>query len=359
MILLVLLVVLLCVVLWFGPLLVADQGYLMLVLGSWTVEITLFGLALIALLSVCALWILGCLIRSILKIRHWNWHPFRERKQKKAQEAFERAGLALASGRYHQAEQAFEEAGALTDYRRLRLQMACYAAFEAGHQEKAFELADALEESALTTRYVKADLLLRQKKAHEALAVLAPSMKNDAPSLLVPLYFEALLQAGQAEQVLELIPKAIEQRWLSKEEWAALRYTIYPKAIHLLAEGEGFSTEASYWKGLPAKERNSTAAQLAQARLLATQGNLEEAERMVVDHLSYKDLALCWPLLQTIPLKRHVNALRKQLQHWLRDHPEDSLLYSVLAYCAEQEGERAQAQLAHQKASELRHYKGL
>ena len=62
------------------------------------------------------------------------------------------------------------------------------------------------------------------------------------------------------------------------------------------------------------------------------------------------NLPLAWPVLKQIPLKRHVVLLRKQLQHWLRDHKEDAVLYATLAYCAEQDGEPMQAEMAWQKA---------
>ncbi|WP_419572171.1 heme biosynthesis HemY N-terminal domain-containing protein [Rheinheimera sp.] len=353
MIRLLFLVLLLCAALWFGPVLMQNPGYLMLVLGGWTVETTLVGLVLILLLGLFAVWLLWSLIKPLLAIRRWNWHPFRRRRQRKARHAFEQAALALAAGRFEQAELAFDQAEALTDFSELRRQMACYAAFQAGHPQKAMQLAEWLDDGSASSLYVKADLLLRQQQASDALALLQPSMTGDAAELLAPLYFKALLMSGQAAAALTQVPVALEQNWCSKNQWHHLRYQLYPYAIVQLAEKGAFSSEADYWQQLPGKERKSMASVLGQVWALARQGQTEKAEILLVDHLSFKDLADCWPVLRQIPLKRQVNQLRKQLQHWLRDHQQEPLLFAALAYCAEQEGELMQAQLARQKATEL------
>ncbi|WP_337881617.1 heme biosynthesis HemY N-terminal domain-containing protein [Rheinheimera sp.] len=353
MIRLLLLVLLLCGVLWFGPVLMQNPGYLMLVLGGWTIETTLVGLALILLLVLFGLWLLWSLLKPLLAMRRWNWHPFRRRRQRKARQAFERAALALAAGRFEQAELAFDQAEAFSDFSELRRQMACYAAYQAGHPDKAMQLAQWLEDDSASSIYVKADLLLRQQQASEALALLQPAMTAEATELLAPLYFKALLMSGQAAGALNQVPVALEQHWCSKAQWQQLRYQLYPDAIVQLADKGAFSTDSDYWQQLPAKERKSMAAVLGQVWALARQGQAEKAEALLVDHLSFKDLADSWPVLKQIPLKRQVNQLRKQIQHWLRDHQQDALLYAALAYCAEQEGELLQAQLARQKATEL------
>lgn len=353
MIRLLLLVLLLCAVLWFGPVLMQHPGYLMLVLGGWTVETTLVGLGLIVVLLVFALWLGWALLRPVLGMRHWNWQPFSRRRQRKARQAFEQAALALAAGRFEQAELAFDKAEALTDFAELRRQMACYAAFQAGHPQKAMQLAEWLEPDSASSLYVKADLLLRQQRATEAFELLQNAMSAEAAALLAPLYFNALLMSGQAAAALNQVPQALDQQWCSKAQWQQLRYQLYPLAIAQLSDKGAFSTDAEYWQQLPAKERKSMAAVLGQVWALARQGQAEKAEALLVDHLSFKDLADSWPVLKQIPLKRQVNKLRKQLQHWLRDHQHEALLYAALAYCAEQEGETMQAQMARQKAAEL------
>ena len=70
MIRLLIVVLLLAAAMWLGPWLTQNPGYLMLVLGPWTIEMTLVGFAIILLLSLSLLWLtlrilrpfLGCLL---------------------------------------------------------------------------------------------------------------------------------------------------------------------------------------------------------------------------------------------------------------------------------------------------------
>ncbi len=111
-----------------------------------------------------------------------------------------------------------------------------------------------------------------------------------------------------------------------------------------------FDENAAYWQQLPAKERKSVAATLGKVWAKAATGQAEAAEKLLLDSLALADLSLAWPVLQQIPLGRSVLQLRKQAQHWLRDHSNNGHLYAVLSYCAAQEGEADQASHAWQKA---------
>ena len=89
---------------------------------------------------------------------------------------------------------------------------------------------------------------------------------------------------------------------------------------------------------------------LAKPGLKAVSGEPEQAEKILLDSLALADVPLAWRALQQIPLGRSVLGLRKQVQHWLRDHNNNGYLYALLSYCAAQEGELEQAQQAWDKA---------
>ncbi len=351
MIRLLIVVLLLAGAMLLGPWLTQNPGYLMLVLGPWTIEMTLVGFAILLVLSVAALWIALRILRPLLGFRNWTLNPFRGRQQRKARLAFEQAALALAAGRFQDAEQYFDRSGAMPEFTMLRQSMACYAALQAGHASKAMQLAEQLDAAKVQSCYVKADLLLRQDQAQAALELLRPHMSVPAEAaLLAPLYFQALLSAGHNIEVFQTVLKAIEQKWFTKVQWRAQRYQIYPQAIRNLAASGLFDETTDYWLALPSKERKSMAAVLGRVWAKVESGQTEQAEKLLVDHLAYSDLAQVWPVLRQIPLKRHVVLLRKQLQHWLHDHQEDAVLYAMLAYCAEQDGEPVQAEIARKKA---------
>ncbi|WNO59595.1 hypothetical protein [Rheinheimera sp. MMS21-TC3] len=83
---------------------------------------------------------------------------------------------------------------------------------------------------------------------------------------------------------------------------------------------------------------------------MAQSGQNEAAEKLLVSQLQLDELPLVLPYLRKIPLGKSVLKLRKQAQHWLRDHASNGYVYALLAYLAEQEGEPQQAEIAWHKA---------
>ena len=92
------------------------------------------------------------------------------------------------------------------------------------------------------------------------------------------------------------------------------------------------------------------AATLGKVWSLALGGQVEQAEKLLLETLALADLPHAWHVIQQIPLGRSVLQLRKQLQHWLRDHSTNAYLYAMLSYCASQEGEAEQAAASWHKA---------
>jgi uncharacterized protein HemY len=113
MIRLLIVVLLLAAAMWVGPWLTQNPGYLMLVLGPWTIEMTLVGFAIVLLLSLSLLWLSLRILRPFFGLRNWTLNPFRGRQQRKARLAFEQAALALAAGRFQDAEQYFDRSEAV------------------------------------------------------------------------------------------------------------------------------------------------------------------------------------------------------------------------------------------------------
>lgn len=351
MIKLLLLIVALVAAMLLGPMLVNNPGYIKIIVAGYIVEMTVLGLMIALVLLSLAIWILGILIRKLFHVQHVSFNFFRWRRQRKAQDAYALGLQAFAKQQWPLAAELLGKATADSFMHTEKHLLGAYAEFYAGNMPQAEQHAEALTADDNTKRFLQADLLLRQAEPAKACAVLNDYVTADTSDKgLAQLYVYALQQAGQWQTLLQLVPAILKQKWFDKQQWRQLRFTIYPMAIHQLSQSEGFDAEADYWQALPGKERKSTAAAIGKAWALAQNGQSENAEKELVAHLSLDQLPLALPYIRQIPLSSSVLKLRKQAQHWLRDHDSNGYIYGLLAYLAEQEGEKAHASVAWQKA---------
>ena len=346
-----LLILALAAAMLFGPSLVNNPGYIKVILAGKVFEMTALGLIVMILLAAVVLWLLSVVLRKLLRLQHVSFNFLRWRRQRKAQQAYELGLQAYAKQQWQLADQYFAKAlhdDFMQDEKRL---LAAYAAFYAGNVGRANSYIAELPEAHDSTVFVQADILLQQGKAGQACALLGARVSADTEDKgLGQLYLYALQQAGQWQQLLQMVPAALKQQWFDKEKWQQQRFNIYPAAISQLSQQQKFDETADYWQNLPSKERKSTAANIGRAWAMAQNGQNDAAEKLLLSHLQLAELPMLLPYIRQIPLGKSVLKLRKQAQHWLREHSSNGYLYALLAYLAEQEGELQQAELAWSKA---------
>lgn len=346
-----LLVLALALAMVLGPVIANNPGYIKVVLAGYSFEMTAFGLLLIIVLVWLALKLILLIVKKLLRLQHISLNFLRWRRQRKAQQAFELGVQAYAKQQWRLASDYLNRATADKFMAEEKRMLASYAAFYAGERLLAEEHAAALADNSANRWFVQADLMLQQNKAADACIYLEEKTELEPDNNgLGQLYLYALQQAGLWQKLLTLVPLALQRNWFTKAQWQQQRFNIYPPAISQLSLKQQFDEKAAYWQALPGKERKSSAALAGRAWALAQSGQPEQAEALLVDAIELDELPLLWPYLKKIPLGRSVLRVRKQIQHWLHNHPSNGYLYAVLAYLARQEGETQQAELAWQKA---------
>jgi HemY protein len=346
-----LLVGLLVLAMFIGPLVTNNPGYIKLVLAGYVIEMTALGFAIVLVAAIVVVTVVIKLLRYVLRLQHVSFNFFRSRRQRKARLAFASGLQAYARRQWPAAASQLEQALLAGDFNNEKRLLAAYAAFYAGQLDQAKTLLAGLVEDDAGRQYLEVDMLLQQGNARQAAVILQALLAQTEPDAgLGQLYLRALQQAGQWQPLLVAAGKAAKERWFDTASWQQQRFVIYPQAIRQLAGDQVFEQQQDYWQALPSKERKSAAAALGLAWAEANAGQAEAAEKRLVATLELADIAPAWPHLRQITLGRSVLRLRKHIQHWLRDNPSNGYLYAVLAYLAEQEGEQQQAQQAWQKA---------
>ncbi len=323
-----------------------SNGYVIVVLAPWRIELSLNLLVLMVFGGYFAFYFLTRLVTTTLAIPA-RVKAYRETRAKdRSRQSLNDALVAFFQGRYATAERAASQALAMDESKGVAAIIAARSAHELGRftereafLEKANTGRPEMDQLRLTTL---ADLLLGQSKHEEALAVLKELTQKDAKNVRL---LRMRLQAEQAlrhwDEVLATLVALGRQDAIGEAERAQLA-----RAAHLgnlNRKALDAPALAAYWKQLPAELRLDAALAAPAARYFLAAGGSEEAQAIL-------ELALenDWsPALVAIYGDAHGTTALPQIERaerWLRDHPRDPALLLTLGKLCMKQGLWGKAQ---------------
>jgi len=259
------------------------------------------------------------------------------RRREKAQSSLLTALEAYFEGRYAKAEKAALQSIALGEHARLSAVLAARAA----HELRAYDRRDAYLESALKDApeedplriVTEAELLLEQRRAQEALDVLAGLPQKHTAALKLEL--KAQQQTRQWSEVAALASELERRNVFDADQGAKLR-------AHALAEGlkrkaHDASALDDAWKKVPDAEKRETTVAAAVARSYIALGRGADAQTVVEQSLEESWDSALVGLYADVSGRDPVRQIERA-ESWLNRHPRDaSLLLTLGRLCARQE----------------------
>lgn len=323
-----------------------SNGYVIMVLAPWRVELSLNLLALIVFGGYFAFYFLTRLVATTLAIPA-RVKAYREaRARDRSRQSLNDALVAFFQGRYATAERAASHALAMDESKGVAAIIAARSAHELGRftereafLEKANTGRPEIDQLRLTTL---ADLLLGQSKHEEALAVLKELTQKDARNVRL---LRMRLQAEQAlrrwDDVLVTLASLGRFEAIGEAERAS-----QARAAHLgnlNRKAQDAPALSAYWKQLPAELRLDATLAAASARYFLAAGGNEEAQA-ILEHALEND----WnPTLVALYGEAHGATALPQIERaerWLRDHPRDPALLLALGKLCMKQGLWGKAQ---------------
>lgn len=313
-----------------------NDGYVLVVLPPYRVEVSLnlllvlLAAAFVLLFSVVRL--ITAAVQTPARVRLYRL----ARRRESAQLALLAALEAYFEGRYARAEQAAQQSLELGQHPRLSLVLAARAA----HELRAFDRRDAYLERAAQNApeddvlriVTSAELLLEQRRADEALAVLQALPRKHTAALRLEL--RAQQQSRRWPQVVSLVGELERRNALDAEQSAKLR-------AHALIEGirrQGFDAYAldEAWKKVPEANRRDTSIVMVAAQCYIALGRNAQAQQIIEQSLEQRwDSALA-----ALYADAAGDDVVRQIEHaetWLQRQPHDAALLVALGrLCARQ-----------------------
>lgn len=317
-----------------------NAGYVLLVYPPYRAELSM-NLLIALLLAVFAVGY-AVLRLAIHTLRLPSYvHEFKqERRRSKARTAMAEAYLAFAEGRYAKAEKLAASALDMDEAPALNALLAARAA----HEMKAYMRRDEYLARAerLAPDYpvarlmTQAELLLDQRRATEALAVLK-ELRELAPRHTGVLRLE--LKAQQLAKNWEQLPALIAQ--LEKrdaiEPVQAEQLKINAHLEILKRKAYDAAALKEYWQKVPAADKVNNPIALSAARLFLALGGVQAA-REIIEHSLERQWDSQLIALYGTCFDKEVIKQIERAENWLKTHPSDpALLLALGRLCARQE----------------------
>jgi HemY protein len=313
-----------------------NEGYVLLVVPPYRIEVALNLLLLLLAVGFVLLFVVVRLISTALlmpsRVRQYRL----ARRRDKAQSSLLSALEAYFEGRYAKAEQDAQQAIELGE----NVRLAAVVAARAAHELRAYNRRDAhLERAALDApdtdplrAITQAELLLDQRRPQEALDHLSKLPRRRTGALRLEL--KAQQQMRQWDHVAALVPELERRGFFDADQAGKLR-------THAIAESlkrKGLDAYAldELWKKLTDGQRRETPIAAAAAQCYVELGRGAEAQTIIEQSLEASWDGELVVLYSELPGRDAVRQIERA-EAWLKHHPNDArLLLALGRLCAKQ-----------------------
>lgn len=314
-----------------------NNGYVLLVLPPWRVELSFNFAVLLAAAAFVGLYVAARTVMMALampaKVKAFQVRRARTR----ARAAFDEALVNYFEGRFGRAEKAAARALKAGESPGLSAMLAARAA----HGMRAFSARDGYlartagdDPGQNAMRLIaQAEMLLEERRHHDALDVLRQLPEKHTAALRLEL--RAHQMAKNWERVLALIPQLERRKVFERPVVAQLRRQAIIETLRLRAPD--LKALRDSWDKLAQEERLDSRIAGAAAAAFVEVGGCEEARRIVEQSVDKQ-----WdPGLVALYAECPGGDVRQQLERaeqWLGEHPRDAILLLTLGRLCAQQG---------------------
>lgn len=304
-----------------------EAGYILIALGEWRVEISMVVfVALLALAGLLLYMILGTTFRIASvpgRMKRWS----QRRKLARARTDLNDGLLQLLEGDYGSAQRFLTRRIERSDAPLVNYLAAAIAAQRSGDREARDRYLTAAERgnrrARSSVRLLQAQLQIEAGQWEEAQATLNHLLDRQPEQPRVLELMVACCEAlGDWERLTDLLPRIRRQNVVPEERLRTLQRWVAREQI-TRGSARGPAALENAWKGLPRALRHDPELIGVYADGLITHGLVRAAEALL-----RKQLQKAWNeqfLRRYLQLPAGAQVMQ-QLEHWLRDRPEDPML---------------------------------
>ncbi|GAA5218615.1 heme biosynthesis HemY N-terminal domain-containing protein [Corallincola platygyrae] len=317
----------------FGPVLAGNKGYVLIALGTHTIEMTAVVFGFLVLLGILSIWLTEWLLKRTINATRSARELISGRRRRQSRK-FTRSGLlALMSGEWANAEKLMTKGAkgsALPVINYLGAAEAAQAQQQVDRRDHYLQLAHKKQgDNPLAVSLTQARLQIQQGQKEQALATLSTIQKEhpDNPHAVM-LLKDLYLQLEDWANLLDLITPLKQSKRLTADELASLELTAHQGYFSQLSSHQGAKGLATHWEGLSRKLKQEPALVTSYVKQMLALGEDEAMQPLVIKTLRKQIVPEL--LAMVTELKGDAESLLLEAKHWLKGQSENPLLLSVL-----------------------------
>jgi HemY protein len=336
MIRLIVLLVILAAALLVGPQLADHQGYVMIAVADYTIEMSVITAAIIAFVFYFLLLLTEGLLSRLFSVRRGIRGWWQNRRYLKAQRQTQKGMTALAEGEYQRAEHLMLRSAGQSDLPLLNYLSAAEAAHAQGAYQKRDEYllkAGELDPQAqLAIQLTQVRLLQDQGEWQQSRELLEQLRQRwpQHPQILQRL--RSICQAQQAwQEELELLPLLRKQQLLSDDDFAAAQQQCYQAWFSKILQEQNEDVLLAFWQQQPRVVRHTPQLKLVLIDTLIQQQHYQAAFEQLAPLLRKQADEALWQRCAELKLSDYSQLLQLLLRQ-LKQHPQSPALLSALGH---------------------------
>ncbi len=348
MIRLILLLVILAAAFLLGPQLADHQGYVMIAVAGYTIEMSVVTATILAIVFYFVLLMTEGLLTRLFSVRRGLRGWWSNRRYLKAQRQTQKGMTALAEGEYQRAEHLMLRSAEQSDLPLLNYLSAAEAAHAQGAYEKRDEYlvkAGELDPQAqLAIQLTQVRLLQDQgewQQSRELLETLRQRWPHH-PQILQRL--RDIYQSQQAwKEELALLPLLHKQRLLSDSELATAQQQSYRALFCHILQTQEADALLSFWQQQPRPIRHNNELKLVLADALIEHQQYQLAYEQLAPLLRKHGDDALWQRCAALKLADYTPLMQLLLRQ-LKNNSQSPALLSALGHLYFHQGQYVQAQ---------------
>ena len=336
-----------------GPMWSGDSGTLILLVGSYSIEMSLVVATVILFIALFVIWLIKLVLQKLFRGHSVTLQWLRNRKQRQAEELLERAFTEWLAKNYVATAQLAEKA-ARHHIRPTQCYLMAASAYQAlgnaAEQQRLITLATQQDGATLAVQLTQLEY---SNNSGEALRI-AQHLLQEYPRNMSVLRAAAaaMFRHKHLQSLRELLPALNDEQALPRARLAEYTRACYRSYFNTLGADREKLLEA--WSALPKKQRRNTSVRLGYLDILIERGFGAVAAKVAARGLHHQVLTASDLLPYDARSWRETAELRNEIELKVKAHPQHPNWLLLLAVIAIQDGDAALAERAAQKAISIK-----
>ncbi len=288
-------------------LMVSDNGYVLIAFNGSTFESSLWGLILLIVLSISALWLTLFFVRMALGITSFVYPLSAQAKKRRSRKLFDRGLSEFTQGHWKKAEKLLAQAAGAEDSPLINYLAAARAAHEAGNDEASAAYLRQADNTApgaeMAIGITQAQLQLSGDHLEQALATLTSlQKKNPKHPYILKMLKIVYIRLNDWQSLSELLPRLRKLKVVNDDQHQQLEQQAF-EALFEQAFNRGRSQKSlddkiqpanKIWSNLSSSQRRNPAMLYRYVQCLVNLNAEEKAELLLRENLNtnYSELSI-------------------------------------------------------------------